>query len=63
MDWITNLSELILVVKNLIFFLETGKIYNHINESSKELAEELTKKSLIDNLLDYQNQNLKKITL
>ena len=53
MDWITNLSELILVVKNLIFFLETGKIYNHINESSKELAEELTKKSLIDNLLDY----------
>ena len=52
MEWIANLSELILIVKNLIFFLEIGKIYNRINESNKELAEELTKKSLIENLLD-----------
>ena len=27
-----------------------GKIYNHINELNKKLTEELTKKSLIDNL-------------
>ena len=50
MDWIENLLELILIVRNLIFFLEIGKIYNNINESNKKLTEELTKKTLIDNL-------------
>ena len=50
MDWIENLLELILIVRNLIFFLEIGKIYNNINESIKKLTKELTKKTLIDNL-------------
>ena len=39
MDWIENLLELILIVRNLIFFLEIGKIYNNINESNKKLTE------------------------
>ena len=53
-----SLLELILIVKNRInpdckkfnISFEIGKIYNHINELNKKLTEELTKKSLTDNL-------------
>ena len=45
-----NLLELVLMQKLILFFVEIGKIGNHIIGSTKKLTKKSTKTSLIDKI-------------